>query len=150
MKPKIAKVMLTSLLAGAMLSGCSGEKKIIAEAAQTLKTYETFQQAYIAEHNKIGTAEQITFEEPSSEWFLYVNVVDPFMGLYGCETAVLKQDVGDCPKKSTWITCVPKGTAEIQRRVSSAACAKLSPETFSTVGTVEEAALAAGMAVLGQ
>ena len=147
---KTFKSVLACLLAGALLSGCSNDKKIVEDGVKALKTYETLQQAYIAEHDKIGTAKQITFYEPTSDWFLYVNVDDPVFGLYGCEAAVLKQGLGDCPEKSTWITCVPKGTAEVQRRVSSAACAELSPERFKTVGTVEEAALAAGMGALGQ
>ena len=125
---KTFKTVLACLLAGALLSGCSGEKKIIAEAAQTLKTYETLQMAYIAEHEEIGTFEQITFATPSSVRFAYADLT--WLSAGGQASATLKAAVGECPEGSVWSTCVPNSTEEIVRAVSSHQCASLSPETY--------------------
>ena len=99
----------------------------------------TLQQAYIAEKSQIGSFDSITFVKPEgSQYFTYSDET-PTGGDCGSAKATSKVKIGDCGANSIWQTMVPNSTDEISRRVSTAeekACAKLSPATYQTEGTI--------------
>ena len=139
-------VVILGILAGIAVPKMFGlsDKSKVSEAPQVLKTYETLQQAYIAEKSKIGTMVSITFVKPEgSQYFTYdeVAISDENVAA-GIANATSKVKIGDCGNASVWATCVPNSTAEIVRRVSeqnttkTGACTKLSPATYQTPGTV--------------
>lgn len=137
-------VVILGILAGIAVPKMFGlsDKSKVSEAPQVLKTYETLQQAYIAEKSQIGTMLSITFVKPEgSQYFTYSEAAVAENQVYGLATATSKVKIGDCQASSTWKTCVPNSTNEIQRRVNgtdAGACAKLSPATYQTTGDITE------------
>ena len=135
-------VVILGILAGIAVPKMFGlsDKSKVSEAPQVLKTYETLQQAYIAEKSKIGKMESITFVKPEgSQYFTYSEDAVDDESTYGLATATSKAKIGDCAQNSTWKTCVPNSTNEIQRRVNGddpEACAKLSPATYQKTGAL--------------
>ena len=135
-------VVILGILAGIAVPKMFGlsDKSKVSEAPQVLKTYETLQQAYIAEQSKIGSFTSITFVAPTgSQYFTY----DEKTGLTddskeGVAKATSKVKIGDCASGKIWSTCVPNSTAEIARRVETDACRKLSPATYQTEGSPVE------------
>ena len=139
-------VVILGILAGIAVPKMFGlsDKSKVSEAPQVLKTYETLQQAYIAEQSKIGNFTSITFTAPgASQYFTYTedNIADENVAA-GRAQADSKVKIGDCKEHSVWATCVPNSTKEIVRGVKSAtgsgsgACTKLSPATYQSEGTV--------------
>ena len=129
-------VVILGILAGIAVPKMFGlsDKSKVSEAPQVLKTYETLQQAYIAEKSKIGTMVSITFVKPEgSQYFTYSEADVTGSSTFGLATATSKVKIGDCLKDATWKTCVPNSTNEIKRATSSEACSKLSPATYQTV-----------------
>lgn len=137
-------VVILGILAGIAIPKMFGlsDKSKVSEAPTVLKTYETLQQAYIAEQSKIGYFVSITFNAPTnSQYFTYADNSDVSdTGGCGLATATSKVKIGDCASASTWQSGVPNGKAETLRRVNSSEkadeCVKLSPATFQVIGTV--------------
>ena len=141
-------VVILGILAGIAVPKMFGlsDKSKVSEAPQVLKTYETLQQAYIAEQSQIGTFISITFVAPTgSQYFDYhgdsSSVANAGAGKAYGESRV---KIGDCLANSKWQTCVPNSTSEIVRRVDQGsstnnACIKLSPATYQASGTVNTA-----------
>ena len=136
-------VVILGILAGIAVPKMFGlsDKSKVSEAPQVLKTYETLQQAYIAEQSQIGSFNSITFVKPTgSQYFTYDEATATGAGK---AFATSTKKIGDCKNGSVWATCVPNSTAEIMRRVNEVvedgktkACTKLSPATYSETGTV--------------
>lgn len=127
-------VLAVVLVVGVFVIRSSNEGKgQVSYAASVLKTYETLQQAYIAEKSQVGTFGMISFHAPqNSEYFNYYDrsvITD-----CGAAIAVSKVAIGKCPKGSVWAVGVPNSMRETVRLVSSAECAALSPATFQEVG----------------
>lgn len=134
-------IVILGILAGIAIPKMFGlsDKSKVSEAPTVLKTYETLQQAYIAEQSKIGTFKSITFEEPKgSQYFTYADESTAFDDC-GTATATSKVNIGSCKSGSIWATGVPNNTNEVARRVSLQECADLSPATYKAVGTVNAA-----------
>ena len=142
-------VVILGILAGIAVPKMFGlsDKSKVSEAPQVLKTYETLQQAYIAEKSQIGSMTSITFVKPeASQYFTYgeTSAADGTAGTFNestvCGTAFAKSRVkiGDCAANSLWGTGVPNSTNEIVRRTSTSECAKLSPATYQQVGEASE------------
>ena len=139
-------VVILGILAGIAVPKMFGlsDKSKVSEAPQVLKTYETLQQAYIAEKSQIGTMTSITFVKPEgSQYFTYSEENVAADSKQGVAKATSKVKIGDCQKDAIWGTCVPNSTAEIVRRVdgtansgTSEACTKLSPATYQTPGAI--------------
>ena len=138
-------VVILGILAGIAVPKMFGlsDKSKVSEAPQVLKTYETLQQAYIAEQSQIGNFTSITFVAPGgSQYFDYDEDAVAANAVGGRAFATSKVKIGDCGATSVWQTCVPNSTAEIMRRVNevnttnTGACTKLSPATYQTRGTV--------------
>ena len=67
-------VVILGILAGIAVPKMFGlsDKSKVSEAPQVLKTYETLQQAYIAEKSQIGSMTSITFTKPEGpKYFEY-------------------------------------------------------------------------------
>ena len=131
-------VVILGILAGIAVPKMFGlsDKSKVSEAPSVLKTYETLQQAYIAEQSQIGNFGSITFVVPGSEYFSYTDNAASGGTKCGKATATSTKKIGDCALGSTWMTGVPNSTAATIRRVSTADCAKLSPATYKEIGTV--------------
>ena len=136
-------VVILGILAGIAVPKMFGlsDKSKVSEAPQVLKTYETLQQAYIAEQSKIGSFDSITFVKPTnSQYFTYDELAS-----YSDDTkagvawATSKVKIGGCEKDNVWATCVPNGTKEIKRVVVTGTtvnkCTELSPATYKETGT---------------
>ena len=136
-------VALLAILAGIAVPKMFGlsDKSKVSEAPSVLKTYETLQQAYIAEKSTIGSFSSITFVVPGSEYFKYTDETADFTNC-GLAQAESTKKIGDCTQGNTWMAGVPNSTDPSVRRVSDAACAKLSPATYQLVGTVTTACAA--------
>lgn len=139
-------VVILGILAGIAVPKMFGlsDKSKVSEAPQVLKTYETLQQAYIAEKSQIGTMESITFVKPEgSQYFTYSEESVTGTSKQGVAKATSKVKIGDCGNASIWGTCVPNSTKEIVRRVKevnttkTGACTKLSPATYQTPGEID-------------
>ena len=129
-------VVILGILAGIAVPKMFGlsDKSKVSEAPQVLKTYETLQQAYIAEQSLIGSFESITFNAPDkSQYFSYSDQAAPAQN-YGRAMALSTKKIGDCAADNTWQTCVPNGVAAVVRKVSDQSCADLSPATYKEVG----------------
>lgn len=137
-------VVILGILAGIAVPKMFGlsDKSKVSEAPQVLKTYETLQQAYIAEKSQIGTMNSITFVKPEgSQYFTYSEVAVDSASVAGRAFATSKVKIGDCQGGSVWGTCVPNSTSEIVRAVNGASasdCAKLSPATYQKTGDIGE------------
>ena len=137
-------VVILGILAGIAVPKMFGlsDKSKVSEAPQVLKTYETLQQAYIAEKSQIGTMESITFVKPEgSQYFTYSEVAVNSTSASGVAKATSRVKIGGCGASNVWGTCVPNGTEEIVRVVDNAGdgadeCTKLSPATYKNTGTV--------------
>ncbi len=132
-------VVILGILAGIAVPKMFGlsDKSKVSEAPQVLKTYETLQQAYIAEKSQIGTMTSITFVKPEgSQYFTYSEESVAADSKQGVAKATSKVKIGDCAASSVWGTCVPNSTSEIVRRVTTDDCAKLSPATYQTSGEI--------------
>ena len=132
-------VVILGILAGIAVPKMFGlsDKSKVSEAPQVLKTYETLQQAYIAEKSQIGTMKSITFVKPEgSQYFEYSEESVAADSKQGVAKAKSKVKIGDCAQNSFWGTCVPNSTKEIVRRVTTAECAKLSPATYQQDGAI--------------
>ena len=128
-------VVILGILAGIAVPKMFGlsDKSKVSEAPQVLKTYETLQQAYIAEQSLIGSFESITFNAPDkSQYFTYTDAAVPASN-YGKAVATSTKKIGDCGSGSTWKTCVPNGVQAVVRKVSAQECADLSPATYKEV-----------------
>ena len=131
-------VVILGILAGIAVPKMFGlsDKSKVSEAPSVLKTYETLQQAYIAEQSQIGNFASITFVVPGSEYFTYTDGAPDGGTKSGLATATSTKKIGDCALGAIWATCVPNSTDPSVRRVTTDACAKLSPATYKEVGTV--------------
>ena len=132
-------VVILGILAGIAVPKMFGlsDKSKVSEAPQVLKTYETLQQAYIAEQSKIGSFTSITFNAPTgSQYFTYTDLAAAGSETRGGAKAGSRVKIGDCPSGSIWATCVPNSTADVDRIVKQngndnpKACTKLSPATY--------------------
>ncbi len=140
-------IVILGILAGIAIPKMFGlsDKSKISEAPTVLKTYETLQQAYIAEQSKIGNFNSITFNAPSaSQYFNYTDEGN-FSDTGGCglATATSKVKIGDCAVASKWQSGVPNSKAETKRGVSGASaseCIKLSPATYQKEGAITASA----------
>ena len=136
-------VVILGILAGIAVPKMFGlsDKSKVSEAPQVLKTYETLQQAYIAEQSQIGSFTSITFNKPeASQYFMYKDLAASGSQTRGGAQAGSKVKIGDCGAQSIWATCVPNSTADVERIVSQAsgddkACTKLSPATYQKDAT---------------
>lgn len=132
-------IVILGILAGIAIPKMFGlsDKSKVSEAPTVLKTYETLQQAYIAEKSVIGSFESITFNKPTaSQYFTYNDDNSAWANQCGRAEAVSKVKIGDCAGGKIWAVGVPNGTGETVRRVDDDACSKLSPATFQEIGTV--------------
>ncbi len=136
-------IVILGILAGIAIPKMFGlsDKSKISEAPTVLKTYETLQQAYIAEQSMIGKFESITFNAPSaSQYFNYTDEsVVSDQGGCGLATATSKVKIGNCAAASKWQSGVPNGKEETRRGVSGTSaseCIKLSPATYQKEGEI--------------
>ncbi|MBO7501142.1 MAG: type II secretion system protein [Fibrobacterales bacterium] len=137
-------VVILGILAGIAVPKMFGlsDKSKVSEAPQVLKTYETLQQAYIAEQSKIGSFDSITFVKPgASQYFTYdePESYNDESTKAGVAWATSRVKIGGCEANNVWTTCVPNGTKEIKRVVvtsaTAAKCTELSPATYKETGT---------------
>ena len=149
-------VVILGILAGIAVPKMFGlsDKSKVSEAPQVLKTYETLQQAYIAEQSQIGNFDSITFVKPTaSQYFIYKDLAPTGDEAKGGAQAGSRVKIGDCGALSIWATCVPNSTSDVERIVKQAsgddkACTKLSPATYQKDAEAFQSTSCTGLALL--